>query len=128
MTRRVGDKVQIVGDDLFVTKPSRLQKGIEKTIANSVLIKVNQVGTLSETFDTVEVASRAGYTSMISHRSGETEDTFISDLAVALNSGQIKTGSISRSERTAKYNRLLAIENDLAGSARFQGFDSLSSQ
>lgn len=128
LTERVGDSVQVVGDDLFVTNPSILQKGIDEGVANSVLVKVNQIGTLSETFDTVELASSAGYTAMISHRSGETEDTTIADLAVGLNTGQIKTGSLSRSERTAKYNRLLTIEDQLGESARYRGFESLSTR
>jgi enolase len=128
LTERVGDSVQVVGDDLFVTNPSILQKGIDEGVANSVLVKVNQIGTLSETFDTVELASSAGYTAMISHRSGETEDTTIADLAVGLNTGQIKTGSLSRSERTAKYNRLLTIEDQLGESARYSGFESLSTR
>jgi enolase len=109
MTRRLGGKVQLVGDDLFVTNPALIQQGIQKGIANAVLIKVNQVGTLTETLQAVELAKRAGYGTVISHRSGETEDTFIADLAVAVNAGQIKTGSLARSERTAKYNQLLRI-------------------
>lgn len=125
LTDRYGSDVQIVGDDVFVTNAEILRKGIEESVANSVLVKVNQIGTLSETLDTVELATQSGYTSMISHRSGETEDTTIADLAVALKTGQIKTGSLSRSERTAKYNRLLAIEKQLGGEAYFSGFDSL---
>ncbi len=113
LTDKIGDKVQIVGDDLFVTNVEKLKKGIDKGIANSILIKLNQIGTLTETLDAVEMAHRAGYTSVISHRSGETADTTIADLSVATNSGQIKTGSLSRSDRTAKYNQLLRIEEEL---------------
>ncbi len=113
LTEKVGEGVQLVGDDLFVTNTDRLFKGIETNVANSILIKVNQIGTLTETCDAVELAHRNGYTSVISHRSGETEDTFIADLAVALNSGQIKTGSLSRSDRIAKYNQLIRIEEQL---------------
>jgi enolase len=120
-TEALEKKIQIVGDDIFVTNPELLKKGIEKGIANSILIKVNQIGTLSETLDTIELAKQSGYTTVISHRSGETEDTFIADLAVACNAGQIKTGSISRSERIAKYNQLLRIEEELADSAIFKG-------
>lgn len=126
LTERIGDDVQVVGDDVFVTNVDILREGIEKNVANSVLVKVNQIGTLSETFDTVQLASRSGYSAMISHRSGETEDTTIADLAVALNTGQIKTGSLSRSERTAKYNRLLAVERELGDEAYFEGFGSLT--
>jgi enolase len=126
LTEQYGSEVQIVGDDVFVTNAEILRKGIVESVANSVLIKVNQIGTLSETLDTVELATQSGYTSMISHRSGETEDTTIADLAVALKTGQIKTGSLSRSERTAKYNRLLAIEKQLGDEAYYPGFDSLS--
>ena len=117
LTEKAGDLVQLVGDDLFVTNVTRLSKGIEKGIANSILIKVNQIGTLSETISAVEMAHRAGYTSVMSHRSGETEDNTIADLAVALNTGQIKTGSASRSDRMAKYNQLLRIEEELENSA-----------
>jgi enolase len=113
LTERLGKKVQLVGDDLFVTNPERLRRGIDNGVANSILIKVNQIGTLSETLAAVRMAHRAGYTTVISHRSGETEDTTIADLAVAVNAGQIKTGSLSRGERTAKYNRLLRIEEEL---------------
>ncbi len=113
LTDKIGDKVQIVGDDLFVTNVEKLKKGIDEGIANSILIKLNQIGTLTETLDAVEMAHRAGYTSVISHRSGETADTTIADLSVATNSGQIKTGSLSRSDRTAKYNQLLRIEEEL---------------
>ncbi|VAV85751.1 Enolase [hydrothermal vent metagenome] len=121
MTDKLGDKVQIVGDDLFVTNVERLKKGIDKGIANSILIKLNQIGTLTETLDAVEMAHRAGYTSVISHRSGETADTTIADLSVATNSGQIKTGSLSRSDRTAKYNQLLRIEEELGEIAQYAG-------
>jgi enolase len=119
LTEKAGDKVQLVGDDLFVTNVQRLSKGIEKGIANSILIKVNQIGTLSETIAAVDMAHRAGYTSVMSHRSGETEDNTIADLAVALNTGQIKTGSASRSDRMAKYNQLLRIEEELGSLAYF---------
>lgn len=121
LTQKIGDKVQLVGDDLFVTNVERLSQGIEKRIANSILIKVNQIGTLSETIAAVEMAHRAGYTSVMSHRSGETEDNTIADLAVALNTGQIKTGSASRSDRMAKYNQLLRIEEALDSQAYFPG-------
>ncbi len=121
LTQTVGDRVQLVGDDLFVTNVKRLQQGIEQGIANSILVKVNQIGSLSETFDTVNLATRNGYTSVMSHRSGETEDTTIADLAVALNTGQIKTGSASRSDRIAKYNQLLRIEEELGELAVYPG-------
>ncbi|MCZ8144351.1 phosphopyruvate hydratase [Flavobacterium sp.] len=121
LTDKIGDKVQLVGDDLFVTNVARLATGIEKGIANSILVKVNQIGTLSETIAAVTMAHNAGYTSVMSHRSGETEDTTIADLAVALNCGQIKTGSASRSDRMAKYNQLLRIEEELAETAYFPG-------
>lgn len=121
LTEKIGDKVQLVGDDLFVTNVARLATGIEKGIANSILVKVNQIGTLSETIAAVTMAHNAGYTSVMSHRSGETEDTTIADLAVALNCGQIKTGSASRSDRMAKYNQLLRIEEELAETAYFPG-------
>ena len=121
MTKELGQKIQIVGDDFFVTNTDRLQKGIDSDAANSILIKVNQIGTLSETIDAVQLANRNAYTSIISHRSGETEDTFIADLAVALNTGQIKTGSASRSDRVAKYNQLLRIEEELGESAVYPG-------
>jgi enolase len=121
LTETLGEKIQLVGDDVFVTNSERLQSGIADGIANSILIKLNQVGTLSETMDTIELAKTDGYTTVISHRSGETEDSFISDLAVAANAGQIKTGSASRTDRVAKYNQLLRIEEDLKGSARFLG-------
>ncbi len=119
LTDRIGDRVQLVGDDLFVTNTKRLKKGIEKGVANSILVKVNQIGTLTEAIEAVETAQRAGYTAVISHRSGETEDTFIADFAVAANAGQIKTGAPARSERTAKYNRLLRIEDELSFTAEF---------
>jgi enolase len=121
MTERLGRKIQIVGDDIFVTNTKILRKGIQKGIANSILIKLNQIGTLTETLDAIEMAKRAGYTAIISHRSGETEDSTIADLSVAYNTGFIKTGSIARGERTAKYNRLLRIEEELMGSALYKG-------
>ena len=121
LTAQIGDKVQIVGDDFFVTNPARLKEGIAKKAANSILVKVHQIGTLTETFDAVEMAHRAGYTSMMSHRSGETEDTTIADLAVALNCGQIKTGAPARSDRVAKYNQLLRIEQLLGDAAVYAG-------
>jgi enolase len=121
LTQALGSRVQLVGDDLFVTNTSRLQRGIDMGVANSILIKVNQIGTLTETIDAVNLATRNAYTSVMSHRSGETEDTTIADLAVALNTGQIKTGSASRSDRIAKYNQLLRIEEDLADAAIFPG-------
>ena len=121
LTEKIGDKVQLVGDDLFVTNPNRLATGLEKGAANSILIKVNQIGTLSETLDAVELATRHSYTSVMSHRSGETEDTTIADLAVATNCGQIKTGSLSRSDRIAKYNQLLRIEEELGIQAVYAG-------
>ena len=125
MTEKLGDRIQIVGDDLFVTNVERLGMGIEKGVANSILIKLNQIGTLSETLDTIEVAHRAGFTTVISHRSGESEDTFIADLAVAVNAGQIKTGSLCRSERIAKYNQLLRIEEELDEIGYYPGSDIL---
>ena len=121
LTDALGDKVQLVGDDLFVTNPVRLARGIEQGIANSILIKVNQIGTLSETLEAVEMAHKAGYTAVLSHRSGETEDSTIADLAVATNAGQIKTGSLSRSDRLAKYNQLIRIEEELGPNAQFAG-------
>ena len=121
LTRRLGKKVQIVGDDLFVTNTKLLQQGIQRTVGNSILIKLNQIGTLSETIDAIEMAQRAGYTAVVSHRSGETEDTTIADLVVACNTGQIKTGSVSRTDRIAKYNQLLRIEEELAAAAVFPG-------
>ena len=119
LTERIGDRCQLVGDDLFVTNVQYLKKGIEMGCANSILIKVNQIGTLTETLDAIDMAHRAGYTSVTSHRSGETEDAFIADLAVAVNAGQIKTGAPCRAERTAKYNRLLRIEEELGETAQF---------
>jgi|SRR5579871_2543838 len=121
LNERLGARVQLVGDDLFVTNVERLRRGLDEEVANSILIKVNQIGTLSETLDAVTMAQRAGWTTVISHRSGETEDTFIADLAVATGAGQIKTGSMSRSERTAKYNRLLRIADDLGTAQRYAG-------
>lgn len=123
LTKAIGDKVQLVGDDLFVTNSKRLQKGIDKGVANSILVKVNQIGTLTETIDAVNLASRNAYTNIMSHRSGETEDVTIADLAVALNSGQIKTGSASRTDRIAKYNQLLRIEEELGKNAYYPGKD-----
>lgn len=123
LTEKLGDKVQLVGDDLFVTNTTRLSRGIEEGIANSILIKVNQIGTLTETIEAIQMANKAGYTSVMSHRSGETEDSIIADLAVALNTGQIKTGSASRSDRIAKYNQLLRIEEELGEKAYFPGKD-----
>jgi enolase len=121
LTDKVGGKVQLVGDDLFVTNTERLQRGIDQGIANSILIKVNQIGTLTETIEAIQLAHRNGYTSISSHRSGETEDATIADLAVALSTGQIKTGSASRSDRMAKYNQLLRIEEELGDGARYAG-------
>jgi len=126
LTSAIGDRVQLVGDDLFVTNVERLGRGIDLGITNSILIKVNQIGTLTETLDTVEMAGRAAYTSVMSHRSGETEDSTIADLAVATNCGQIKTGAPARSDRVAKYNQLLRIEADLGEAAVFRGRDALS--
>jgi len=127
LTRSLGDKVQLVGDDLFVTSVERLRQGIDRSVANSILIKVNQIGTLTETMTVVDLAHRNGYTSMVSHRSGETEDTTIADLAVATGSGQIKTGSASRSDRVAKYNQLLRIEEQLIDAAAFASVDVFAS-
>ena len=124
LTDRLGKKVQLVGDDLFVTNTEYLKRGIETGTANSILIKVNQIGTLTETLDAIEMAKRAGYTAVVSHRSGETEDTTIADIAVATNAGQIKTGSASRTDRVAKYNQLLRIEDQLGDSAKYLGLDS----
>ena len=121
LTERLGEKVQLVGDDLFVTNTKKLSEGIEKGISNSILIKVNQIGTLTETFDAIEMAKRAGYTAVISHRSGETEDSTIADIAVATNAGQIKTGAPSRTDRVAKYNQLLRIEDQLGDTAKYDG-------
>ncbi|MBA5249410.1 MAG: phosphopyruvate hydratase [Gammaproteobacteria bacterium] len=126
LTQKIGDKVQLVGDDLFVTNSQILAEGIEKNIANSILIKVNQIGTLSETFEAMAMAEKAGYTCVMSHRSGETEDTTIADLAVATGCGQIKTGSLSRSDRLAKYNRLLRIEEELGASAIYPGLSAFN--
>jgi enolase len=126
LTKEIGGKIQLVGDDLFVTNVEFLQQGIDKQVANSILIKVNQIGTVSETLDAIDLARRNGYTSVISHRSGETEDTFIADLAVATGAGQIKTGSASRTDRIAKYNQLLRIEEELGGTARFLGLKALN--
>ncbi|KAA0895270.1 phosphopyruvate hydratase [Oryzomonas rubra] len=123
MTERLGKRIQIVGDDLFVTNPKILKEGIQKGIANSILIKLNQIGTLTETLEAIEMAKRAGYTTVISHRSGETEDTTLADLAVAVNAGQIKTGSLCRTDRVAKYNQLLRIEDELDNVALFRGHD-----
>ena len=126
LTKELGGKIQLVGDDIFVTNIHFLQEGIDKGVANSILIKVNQIGTVSETLDAIDLARRNGYTSVISHRSGETEDTFIADLAVATGAGQIKTGSASRTDRIAKYNQLLRIEEELGGAARFLGIKALN--
>jgi len=126
LTERVGRKIQLVGDDLFVTNVKRLQQGIDEQVGNSILVKVNQIGSISETLDAIELARRNGYTAVISHRSGETEDTFIADLAVATNAGQIKTGSASRTDRIAKYNQLLRIEEELGQTAEFLGRQSLN--
>jgi enolase len=126
LTKELGGKIQLVGDDLFVTNVQFLQEGIDKGVANSILIKVNQIGTVSETLDAIDLARRNGYTSIISHRSGETEDTFIADLAVATGAGQIKTGSASRTDRVAKYNQLLRIEEELGNGARFLGLKALN--
>jgi enolase len=126
LTEELGSKIQLVGDDLFVTNTERLQRGIDEKVANSILIKVNQIGTVSETLDAIELARNSGYTSVISHRSGETEDTFIADLAVGTAAGQIKTGSASRTDRVAKYNQLLRIEEELGESARFLGLKALN--
>ena len=121
LTKAIGDKVQLVGDDLFVTNVTRLSTGIEQKVANSILIKVNQIGTLTETLDAIQMANRAGYTAIVSHRSGETEDTTIADISVALNAGQIKTGAPSRTDRVAKYNQLLRIEEELGDVAQYPG-------
>jgi enolase len=124
LTEAIGDEIQLVGDDLFVTNPRFLSEGIEKGVANSILIKLNQIGTLTETMNTISLAQQFGYNPVISHRSGETEDTFIADLAVATNAGQIKTGSLSRTDRTAKYNQLLRIEELLDEDARYAGVNA----
>lgn len=128
MTDRLGGAIQIVGDDIFVTNPGILQKGIEEGVGNSILIKLNQIGTVTETLDAIELARQEGYTTVISHRSGETEDTFISDLAVGVNAGQIKTGSMSRTDRIAKYNQLIRIEEELGASARFSNHIFVANQ
>ncbi len=121
MTERLGHRIQIVGDDIFVTNTERLQRGIEEKSANSILIKLNQIGSITETLDTIEMAKRAGFTCVISHRSGETEDSIIADFAVAVNAGQIKTGAPARTDRVAKYNQLLRIEDMLGDTAKFGG-------
>ncbi|MCL4551737.1 MAG: phosphopyruvate hydratase, partial [Bacteroidetes bacterium] len=126
LTDKVGNKIQLVGDDLFVTNTEFLSKGISLGVANSILIKVNQIGTLTETLDAIEMAKRAGYTAVVSHRSGETEDTTIADIAVATNAGQIKTGSASRTDRIAKYNQLLRIEEELDTTAIFPGIATIN--
>jgi len=128
LTRELGGKIQLVGDDLFVTNTAILQEGIQKGVANSILIKLNQIGTVSETLDAIDLARRDGYTSVVSHRSGESEDTFIADFAVATGAGQIKTGSASRTDRVAKYNQLLRIEEELGNGAKFLGLDALNYQ
>jgi enolase len=121
LTERIGERVQLVGDDIFVTNPERLRRGIDEGVANSILVKLNQIGTLTETLETIAIAHDAGYTTVISHRSGETEDTTIADLAVATGAGQIKTGAPSRSDRVAKYNQLLRIEEELGERATYPG-------
>ena len=126
MTEELGDRLQIVGDDLFVTNTKRLHKGIEQGCANSILIKLNQIGSVSETIEAIKMAQKAGYTAVVSHRSGETEDTTIADLAVALNAGQIKTGAPNRSERVAKYNQLLRIEEELDENAKYAGLEAFN--
>jgi enolase len=126
LTKKIADRIQLVGDDLYTTNVTRLKKGIELKASNSILIKLNQIGTLTETLDAIHMAYDAGWTAMVSHRSGETEDTTIADLSVALSSGQIKTGAPCRSERTAKYNRLLRIEEELGKNAEYGGTDSFS--
>ena len=126
LTKELGDKIQLVGDDLFVTNTQRLQKGIDMGCGNSILIKLNQIGSISETLEAIKLAHRNGYTAVTSHRSGETEDTTIADLAVALNTCQIKTGAPSRSERVAKYNQLLRIEEELGESAVYPGFKAFN--
>jgi enolase 1/2/3 len=124
LTERLGDRLQLVGDDLFVTNPERLRRGIDEGVANAILVKVNQIGTLTETLETIELARANGYAAVISHRSGETEDTTIADLAVATNAGQIKTGAPSRTDRVAKYNQLLRIEEELGGDAVYPGWQA----
>ena len=128
LTEALGAKCQLVGDDLFVTNTERLAKGIEQKIANSILVKVNQIGSLTETLEAVAMAQRAAYTAVISHRSGETEDNTIADIAVATNAGQIKTGSLSRSDRIAKYNQLIRIEEELGDEARYAGKTAVGSR
>ena len=125
LTEKLGERCQLVGDDLFVTNPERLRRGIDSGVANSILIKVNQIGTLTETLEAISMAREAGYTAVMSHRSGETEDTTIADLAVATGVGQIKTGAPSRSDRVAKYNQLLRIEEELGDAAVYRGLDAL---
>ena len=127
LTDALGSKIQLVGDDLFVTNSQRLKKGIDLGVANAILIKVNQIGTLTETLEAIQMAHRAGYTTVISHRSGETEDTTIADIAVAVNAGQIKTGAPSRVDRVAKYNQLLRIEDELFDIAEYPGMDAFYS-
>jgi enolase len=126
LTDRIGESCQLVGDDLFVTNPERLRRGIDSGVANSILIKVNQIGTLTETLEAIRIAREAGYTAVISHRSGETEDTTIADLAVATGVGQIKTGAPSRSDRVAKYNQLLRIEEELGADASYPGIEAFA--
>ncbi|MGH2849045.1 MAG: phosphopyruvate hydratase, partial [Solirubrobacteraceae bacterium] len=126
LTERLGSRLQLVGDDIFVTNPAILREGIERCIANSILIKLNQIGTLTETLETIELAQHASYTAVVSHRSGETEDTTIADLAVATRAGQIKAGAPARSERVAKYNQLLRIEEELGERARYAGRDAFA--
>lgn len=128
LTKTLGNKVQLVGDDIFVTNPAIFSRGIEKTIANAILIKLNQIGSVTETIEAIEMARKAGYASIVSHRSGETEDTFIADFVVAMGTGQIKTGSASRTDRTAKYNQLLRIEQELGEHAKFPGRNALASR
>jgi len=123
LTEKLGDKIQLVGDDLFVTNTVRLKKGIELKVANSILIKLNQIGTITETLDAIEMAKRAGYTAVVSHRSGETDDSTIADLVIAVNAGQIKTGAPSRMDRVAKYNQLLRLEDILGDTAQYKGLD-----
>jgi len=126
LTDKLGSRIQLVGDDLFVTNTKRIQRGIEEGVANSILIKVNQIGTVTESLEAIDLGRRYGYTSVISHRSGESEDTFIADLAVATGVGQIKTGSASRTDRISKYNQLLRIEEELGGGAVYLGLESLN--
>jgi enolase len=124
LTDALGDRLQLIGDDLFVTNPTFLERGISEGVANAILVKVNQIGTLTETLDTIDLARKAGYATVISHRSGETEDATIADIAVAVNAGQIKTGAPSRSDRVAKYNQLLRIEEELGARAEFPGWSA----